>query len=233
MKFIHQIPEKKCLLGIVVAQNVETQVYPASFEADLEQLLVQRKQILTSREEGLRAAARNMLRNGSYKPTGRGKPASEYLLAAAQNDGSFPRINSLVDVNNFMSLQSLLPISLWDIELAQSDTFLFRLGLDDERYVFNAGGQTIGLKDLVLGCKVTADAAHGFPIVNPIKDSMATKTKPETRHIAAAIYAPNPGITLAELEAITAQFAEMLRACSADGQATWGILAPENTLTLG
>ena len=33
-----------------------------------------------TRSEELRAAVRDMLRQGGYKPTGRGKPASEYLV---------------------------------------------------------------------------------------------------------------------------------------------------------
>lgn len=57
-------------------------------------------------------------RNGRYKPTGRGKPANEYLLRAA-NDGTFPSINGLVDSNNLLSLEHMVPISVWDLDLAQ------------------------------------------------------------------------------------------------------------------
>ena len=77
-----------------------------------------------------------MLRNGSYKPTGRGKPANEYLLRAA-GEGSFPATNALVDANNLVSLKHMVPISVWDLDLASSHHTLFRLGRDDERYVFN------------------------------------------------------------------------------------------------
>src|SRR5271169_5922471 len=41
---------------------------------------------------GRKAAVRNMLRFGSYKPSGRSKPASEYLLGAALSS-SFPMVN--------------------------------------------------------------------------------------------------------------------------------------------
>ncbi len=36
-----------------------------------------------AREEETRRAVRDLLRHGGYKPTGRGKPASEYLVRAA------------------------------------------------------------------------------------------------------------------------------------------------------
>lgn len=35
------------------------------------------------RQENVRSAVRDMLRHGGYKPTGRGKPASEHLVRAA------------------------------------------------------------------------------------------------------------------------------------------------------
>src|SRR5687767_3478570 len=37
-------------------------------------------------DEGLRVAIREMLRATGFKPTGRSKPASEYLLRAAQDE---------------------------------------------------------------------------------------------------------------------------------------------------
>src|SRR3712207_7695492 len=46
-----------------------------------------------------------LLRNGGFRPSGRNKPASEYLAQAAR-EGRFPRINNLVDVNNLVSLRS-------------------------------------------------------------------------------------------------------------------------------
>ncbi len=47
----------------------------------------------------VRRRVRDMLRHGHYKPTGRGKPASEFLLQAALS-GSFPHVRCPVDVNN-------------------------------------------------------------------------------------------------------------------------------------
>ena len=50
------------------------------------------------REESLRSAVRDMLRHGGYKPTGRGKPASEYLVRAANEDRFEHRLHSERDL---------------------------------------------------------------------------------------------------------------------------------------
>src|SRR4051812_43526603 len=69
-------------------------------------------------DDALRAAIRDLLRHGGYKPTGRGKPASEYLIRAA-TDGALASINLAVDACNVTSLHSGLPISVVDFDRAQ------------------------------------------------------------------------------------------------------------------
>ena len=73
----------------------------------------------------VRNAVRELLRHGGYKPTGRGKPASEYLLRAV-GEGALSSINAAVDACNVASLHSGLPISVVDLSLANAP---FRLGL--------------------------------------------------------------------------------------------------------
>src|SRR5512143_2143668 len=55
--------------------------------------------------EEVRTAIRELLRHGGYKPTGRGKPASEYLVRAAA-EGKLVPINAAVDLGNVVSLHS-------------------------------------------------------------------------------------------------------------------------------
>src|SRR5687767_10582666 len=88
------------------------------------------------RAEELRAAVRDLLRHGGYKPTGRGKPSSEYLVRAA-SEGTLGSINAAVDACNATSLHSGLPVSVIDLDRA---TPPFRIGVAQERasYVFNA-----------------------------------------------------------------------------------------------
>jgi DNA/RNA-binding domain of Phe-tRNA-synthetase-like protein len=219
----HAVPRQDLALGVLRAENLSLHPPPPGFEELLTAELERRRSPLDAAEEAVRSAARDLLRNGSYKPTGRAKPASEYLLREA-GEGNFPRINAPVDICNYISLRSLLPISLWDLDLAGTSTFRVRLGREGESYVFNAGGQSIELKDLIVGCRVMADQDE--PIVNPVKDSLATKTKESTRNVAAVIYAPHLKVDLA---AICAHFAELLGGCGPDARAAWGIVEPGAT----
>jgi len=136
--------------------------------------------------ESTRKRVRQLLRYGKYRPSGRGKPASEFLLRAALGD-SFPLINGPVDANNAISLESGLPGSLFDAELT-GPSLLVRRGYAGESYVFNPSGQSIDLEDLLLVCRETPDGWE--PCGNPVKDSMATKIRETTRDVLAVVYAP-------------------------------------------
>src|SRR5436309_294671 len=54
-------------------------------------------------DDTVREKVRALLRHGGFKPTGRSKPASEFLLNAAR-EGRLMPINFLVDVCNAVSL---------------------------------------------------------------------------------------------------------------------------------
>lgn len=135
---------------------------------------------LLRRDEGVRAAVRDMLRHGGYKPTGRGKPASEYLVRAV-GEGALGSINQAVDVCNAVSLHSGLPISVVDLGRARPS---FRVGIaaEGESYVFNASGQDISLGGLV--CLFDADG----PCANAVRDAQRTKTHPGTTATLSVIW---------------------------------------------
>lgn len=225
---IHAVPRDDILLGIVRADAIETNRYPASFDQLLDDVLERRRTALTTAEEERRTAARDILRNGRYKPTGRGKPASEYLIrAASENTAGFPRINSPVDICNYLSLKHVIPISVWDVDLAKTDAFVFRLGRLGEQFVFNAGGQSIDVEDLLVGCRVREDdLPREEPIVNPIKDSLLTKTTPSTNRTAACMYAPASAVSASELDAMCREFARLLEQCGEHAGAAYAVLPP-------
>ncbi len=214
-------------LGIISAEPVDVSLYPDEFEERINSVVQQRSDALSAGDEKIRNAARDILRNGKYRPTGRGKPASEYLLRSAQTGegGGFPRINGPVDVCNFISLKYLLPVSLWDLDLAQSSRFVFRLGKEEEAYVFNTGGQKIALQDLIVGCRLSDDDGDGEPVVNPVKDSLFTKTTSETQRIAACIYTPRTVISDELLGAICKDFAGLLKDCGKAVVSSYAIVA--------
>src|SRR5688500_15733629 len=66
-----------------------------------------------STSETVKTAVRDLLRYGGFKPAGRSKPASEYLVGA-HAEGRWPAINALVDTCNIVSFHSGLPISIVD-----------------------------------------------------------------------------------------------------------------------
>jgi DNA/RNA-binding domain of Phe-tRNA-synthetase-like protein len=134
-----------------------------------------------------KAAVRDMLRHGAYKPAGRSKPASEYLLGAALAL-EFPLVNGPVDVNNAVSLRWGYPASIFDAARSGWE-LLLRRGLPGERYAFNASGQTIELNDLLCVCGKAGGT--WVPCGNPVKDSMATKISPATADVVAVIFSPS------------------------------------------
>jgi DNA/RNA-binding domain of Phe-tRNA-synthetase-like protein len=228
MIYVHNnLPRDDTALGIVRAESLTVARMPPGFEARLDALLATRTAPLNETREAVRKAARDVLRNGRYKPTGRGKPASEYLLRSAQQEGpAFPRINAPVDVANYVSLQTLLPVSLWDLDLAGVARFAFRLGRPGEAYAFNTAGQTILLDDLVVGCCLVDEEDDGRPIVNPVKDSLATKTTDQTRRVAACVYTPLAVVSPDELTAICAAFAAWLAGCGDAVETAYAVVLP-------
>jgi DNA/RNA-binding domain of Phe-tRNA-synthetase-like protein len=132
------------------------------------------------RDEAVRAAVRDMLRHRGYKPTGRGKPASEYLVRAAA-EGTLGAINAAVDACNAVSLHSGFPISVVDVDRARG---FFRIGLAPAgaSYVFNASGQEIDLTGLV--CLFDAEG----PCANAVRDAQRTKTHADTRSTLSVLW---------------------------------------------
>lgn len=127
---------------------------------------------------------RSLLKIFGFHPSGRSRPASEFLFKDLQNRGSFNFINNVVDINNHLSLLSHLPISTFDLDKSGYDLCL-RVGFDDESYVFNREGQLLALKKLLVVARQGADLAA---IGSPVKDSQATKVFEESANIAVVIY---------------------------------------------
>ncbi len=144
---------------------------------------------------------RTVLRKGGYKPSGRGKPASEYLYKLAKASG-LPLINVLVDINNFVSVKTGYPISIFDAARLGTDLSV-RFGREGEKYAFNSAGQEIDLKGLPVICR------KDEPVGNAIKDGMLCKVSAETGRSLAVIYGSREGATF-PLEEACALYADLL-----------------------
>jgi DNA/RNA-binding domain of Phe-tRNA-synthetase-like protein len=131
-------------------------------------------------DDKVREAVRALLRHGGFRPAGRSKPASEYLIKAVQ-DKLLSSINLAVDACNVASLHSGLPISVVDLDRAHQP---FRVGIAPAgaTYVFNASSQTIDVAGLL--CLFDAEG----PCANAVKDAQRTKTTAETRRTLSLIW---------------------------------------------
>ncbi len=127
-----------------------------------------------------RAAIRDLLRQGGFKPTGRSKPAPEYLVRAA-TEGQLKPITPAVDVGNAVALHTGLPFSVVDVDRLVPP-LLVRLAPAGSRYVFNASGQEIDVEQLLC----LEDGAG--PCANPVKDAQRTKTDSETTHTLTVVW---------------------------------------------
>jgi DNA/RNA-binding domain of Phe-tRNA-synthetase-like protein len=134
-------------------------------------------------DDAVRAAVRDLLRHGGYKPTGRGKPSSEYLIRAV-SENALGAINAAVDACNAVSLHSGLPISVIDLDRAKEPLRVAVAPLGT-RYVFNASGQEIDLGGLI--CLWDAEGA----CANAVKDAQRTKTSPATRRTLSVLWGTN------------------------------------------
>jgi DNA/RNA-binding domain of Phe-tRNA-synthetase-like protein len=131
-------------------------------------------------DESLRGHVRDALRTDGYKPTGRGKPASEYLARAAAG-GTLSPINLPVDACNVVSLHSGFPISVVDLDRAVPP-FKIAIAAEHDSYVFNPSGQEIFLAGLPCLFDGTG------PCANAVKDAQRTKTRSATHRTLSVVW---------------------------------------------
>lgn len=207
------------ILGWVLAEGVRVAPADAQLTTALDVAIAARAR--EGIDEGIKAAVRDLLRGHGYKPTGRGKPASEFLARAAA-DGAFPRISNVVDINNLVSLESGLPISIFDLDRARGSAagLEVRRGHPSESFVFNTSGQAIEIAGLPGVARVGGEA-----IGNPVKDSMLAKVGEDTERVLAVIYGSARVVTLAAMERLAARFAVLLQTHAAAARIESGAVA--------
>lgn len=131
-------------------------------------------------DDALRGRVRDVLRHAGFKPTGRSKPSSEYLLRAAE-EGKWPSINAAVDIGNVVSLRSGVPISVVDLDRVRPPLRV-AIAPSGTEFVFNASGQVIDVGGLI----GLADADG--PCANAVKDAQRSKTDASTRRVVLLLW---------------------------------------------
>ena len=125
--------------------------------------------------------ARALYRRFGQDPT-RHRPSSEALLRRVRRGGKLPRVNSLVDVANVVSLRLQVPVGLYDLDRVQGDLTL-RLGRPEESYT-GIGKETVN----VAGRLCVADEVGACG--NPSADSARTMITTSTEQAAWIFFLP-------------------------------------------
>jgi len=164
----------------VVLELYELEVTPPrdDFELEVKRTLTMAR----SGEIGPASRARQMYRRLGIDPT-RVRPSNEALLRRLKKGESLPRINSLVDVANAMSVQLQVPVGLYDLDKARGDELVIRLGAEGETY------SGIGKEKVNVAGRICVADADG-PIGNPSADSARTMITTSTERAAWIYFLP-------------------------------------------
>ena len=113
------------------------------------------------------------------KDPARYRGSAEALLRRIVAGKGFPQINVVVDIINLVSVESRLPVGLYDLGHVVGD-IVFRSGRAGETYR-GIGKYDLNLEGLPVFCDVVGP--HG----SPTSDSERTKVTPETKQVLAVI----------------------------------------------
>jgi DNA/RNA-binding domain of Phe-tRNA-synthetase-like protein len=117
--------------------------------------------------------ARELYRRFGLDPT-RVRPSSEALLRRLKKGEALPRVNSLVDVANALSVQLQVPVGLYDLDKVKGDELVIRLGAEREGYTgirkehVNVAGRI---------CVADADGPCGNPTADSARTMITTNTE--------------------------------------------------------
>jgi DNA/RNA-binding domain of Phe-tRNA-synthetase-like protein len=158
----------------VAFELYELEVTPPREDFELE--IARTIQVAKSKEKAAAGRARELYRKFGLDPT-RVRPSSEALLRRLKKGEPMPRINSLVDVANAMSVQLQVPVGLYDLDKVKGDELVIRLGVEGEGYT------GIGKERVNLAGRICVADAEG-PCGNPTADSARTMITTSTERAA-------------------------------------------------
>jgi DNA/RNA-binding domain of Phe-tRNA-synthetase-like protein len=160
--------------------------------AALDTLLAEAEAALRAKPPADTATVRTMYKRVGLDPT-KTRPSSEALLRRVLKGGAIPRINTMVDVINWCSVEFQLPYGLYDHACVRGVPTL-RLGRPGEEYP--------GIrKDAVHVAGRIAMADDEGPFGNPTSDSARTMVTTATTEALVIVYAP-VAVSRPELEGV-------------------------------
>ena len=167
-------------VDVVALDLYELEVTPPRDDFELE--VKRATQAVRSGEVGPVNRARELYRRFGLDPT-KVRPSSEALLRRLKKGEPLPRINSLVDVANAMSVQLQVPVGLYDLGRVKGDELVIRLGATGESY------EGIGKERVNVAGRICVADGEG-PIGNPSADSARTMITTDTEQAAWIYFLP-------------------------------------------
>ena len=167
-------------IEIVTLELYELEVTEPREDFELE--VKRASQAVRSGEVGDVGPARALYRRFGTDPT-RVRPSSEALLRRLKKGESLPRVNSLVDVANALSVQLQVPVGLYDLGKVRGDELVVRLGAEGESY------SGIGKERVNVAGRICVADAEG-PCGNPSADSARTMITTNTERAAWVYFLP-------------------------------------------
>jgi DNA/RNA-binding domain of Phe-tRNA-synthetase-like protein len=149
-------------------------------------------------------AVRTMYKRVGLDPT-KTRPSNEALLRRVRKQHPLPRVNSLVDIINWCSVEFQLPYGLYDWNRVSGPVTL-RIGREGEAYP--------GIrKDTVHVAGRIALVDDKGPFGNPTSDSARTMVTTATTHALVVVFAPievDSGRLSSVLDATASRMAELV-----------------------
>lgn len=128
------------------------------------------------------ARVRAMYKRFGLDPT-KVRPSSEALLRRVRKGDPLPRVNSLVDICNWCSVETQLPFGLYDYDKIEGDAVSLRVGAAGEGY------DGIRKDRVNVDGRLTLADSRG-PFGNPTSDSARTMVTLETIRVLFVVYCP-------------------------------------------
>jgi len=176
---IHSSRDLASIVALGAATFTDARVREA--DAELDGPLAAAEQAARLKPPPESQLVRRMYSRVGLDPT-KTRPSSEALLRRVRRGESLPRINSLVDVCNWCSLEFQLPYGLYDLDHVEGPIEL-RLGRPGEEY---AG---IRKERVHIAGRLTLADDRG-PFGNPSSDSARTMVTKATVRALVVIFAP-------------------------------------------
>jgi DNA/RNA-binding domain of Phe-tRNA-synthetase-like protein len=167
-------------IEVVVLELYELEVTEPREDFELE--VARAAQAAKSAAPTSTAPARALYKRFGIDPT-RVRPSSEALLRRLKKAEPLPRVNSLVDVANALSVQLQVPVGLYDLDKVKGEELALRLGAEGESYT-GIGKEKVNVAGRI--CVADADGPCG----NPSSDSARTMITTATERAAWIYFLP-------------------------------------------